>query len=319
MSACIAKDPSSNMNFEFPVHSSSNKISSQVHILRPLCKSHFPIFLAYSKKLDRTVVVKAFPYQDDKPSSRYTGEARIAFLSHPNIIKMIQCETNVSAKVPNMKHPFSWIIMELAPFGDLVSMVEKKVFVGDEKLVRTYFHQLIDGLEYLHSQGVAHLDLKLENLLIGEDLALKIADFEACYFEGDDEVISRGTVNFRAPEIIHREYEDPAKADIYSAGIVLFGLMAGVLPYDEKAPVGGHDLYEMVLNQDDSFWEIHNQCAGTNIIYDNNFKSLFFSMVKEDPKERASIKDSKLNKWYQKPVYTEEELILAMMDKVDKI
>lgn len=47
-----------------------------------------------------------------------------------------------------------------------------------EKIVRTYFHQLVDALEYLHKSGIAHLDLKPENIALGDKFMLKIMDFE---------------------------------------------------------------------------------------------------------------------------------------------
>ena len=70
-----------------------------------------------------------------------------------------------------------------------------------KKLARTYFRQLIDGLEYLHSQGVRHLDLKLENLLIGDDYQLKIIDFDLSYMSGDTQILTRGSKFYRAPEL----------------------------------------------------------------------------------------------------------------------
>jgi len=57
----------------------------------------------------------------------------------------------------------------MAPYGDLTSLMLSNKVISDEKLVRSMFHQLISGIEYLHSQSIAHLDLKLDNLMIGDD------------------------------------------------------------------------------------------------------------------------------------------------------
>mmetsp|Transcript_11359 Transcript_11359/g.9772 ORF Transcript_11359/g.9772 Transcript_11359/m.9772 type:complete len:100 (-) Transcript_11359:543-842(-) len=91
--------------------------------------------------------------------------------------------------------------MEYAPYGDLFDCMEKAQIHRDEKLVRTYFHQLIEGLEYLHTNKIAHLDLKCENLLLTKDYKLKIADFDCSRMEGDSHVRTLGTLNYRAPEI----------------------------------------------------------------------------------------------------------------------
>eukprot|EP00330_Aristerostoma_sp_ATCC50986_P001863 CAMPEP_0114576740 /NCGR_PEP_ID=MMETSP0125-20121206/1472_1 /TAXON_ID=485358 ORGANISM="Aristerostoma sp., Strain ATCC 50986" /NCGR_SAMPLE_ID=MMETSP0125 /ASSEMBLY_ACC=CAM_ASM_000245 /LENGTH=113 /DNA_ID=CAMNT_0001765497 /DNA_START=120 /DNA_END=461 /DNA_ORIENTATION=+ len=96
----------------------------------------------------------------------------------------------------------SYILMEYANNGDFQSFLNPKNPQIDEKLSRTYFHQLIAGISYLHSHCIAHLDIKPENLLLGDDLQLKIADFDLAYFEGDEMIKSGGTPCFRAPELI---------------------------------------------------------------------------------------------------------------------
>lgn len=67
--------------------------------------------------------------------------------------------------------------MEYCPNGDLFDMI-KRTGKFSSGLTKHCFHQLLDGMEYLHSsRGVAHLDLKLENILIGKDLKIKLCDF----------------------------------------------------------------------------------------------------------------------------------------------
>mmetsp|Transcript_4380 Transcript_4380/g.3638 ORF Transcript_4380/g.3638 Transcript_4380/m.3638 type:complete len:101 (+) Transcript_4380:363-665(+) len=92
--------------------------------------------------------------------------------------------------------------MEYAPYGDFFEVKIKKGISFNEKMTRTYFHQLIDGLEAIHKTGMAHLDIKLDNLLLGENYTLKITDFDMSYSpESSVGNISRGTVNYRAPEL----------------------------------------------------------------------------------------------------------------------
>mmetsp|Transcript_15932 Transcript_15932/g.13499 ORF Transcript_15932/g.13499 Transcript_15932/m.13499 type:complete len:106 (+) Transcript_15932:458-775(+) len=104
------------------------------------------------------------------------------------------------------------------------------------------FRQLISGLEYLHLNGVSHLDIKPENILIGEDYKVKITDFDMAYHENDKESRGFGTHDYRAPELVNDKVEDHQAADIYSMGILLFVLMTGSLPYVEGKTVGGYDL-----------------------------------------------------------------------------
>jgi len=67
--------------------------------------------------------------------------------------------------------------MEYAPFGNFSTLIKKYGLGYNETLVRTYFHQLIEGLSELHRNGIAHLDIKPANLLLGSDYQLKVCDF----------------------------------------------------------------------------------------------------------------------------------------------
>jgi len=91
--------------------------------------------------------------------------------------------------------------MEFAPYGSLFEAIWKENLPKSEIIARTYFHQLIEGLEFLHNQEITHTDIKPENLLIGEDFVLKIIDFERAKIRPSEKMPGRGTKNYRAPEL----------------------------------------------------------------------------------------------------------------------
>lgn len=66
---------------------------------------------------------------------------------------------------------------------------------------------------------------------------------------------SRGTKNFRAPEVRSRKIAKFDKADVYSAGILIFYLKTGMLPYDEEDLVGEHDMVNLMRKDMDGFWD----------------------------------------------------------------
>mmetsp|Transcript_120076 Transcript_120076/g.169014 ORF Transcript_120076/g.169014 Transcript_120076/m.169014 type:complete len:120 (-) Transcript_120076:20-379(-) len=119
----------------------------------------------------------------------------------------------------------------------------------------------------MHSKGAYHLDLKLENLLIGENYNLKIADFDCSYMQNKtEEVLANGTIHYRAPEIKKGTCSDMEVADVYSAGIILFLLKSGrFLPFREQEEKSGFNSSERqaanlrkLLNDDaHAFWDLH--------------------------------------------------------------
>jgi len=92
----------------------------------------------------------------------------------------------------------------------------------------------LEGLEYLHSKGISHTDISPKHLLIGEDLKLKISNFERCCLGNSRNVEHSGTENCRGPEMKEGTASDPIATDIYSVGIILFLLRTGVHPYKEE-------------------------------------------------------------------------------------
>jgi len=197
--------------------------------------------------------------------------------------------------------------MELA-CCDFTDFITRFKIARDEQLFRTYFHQLIEGLEHLHSNGVCHMDLKTENLLLSEDFLLKISDFDLAYKKGDGAVRGQGSTNFRAPEVKALNCTNPEKADIYSAGIILFTLRTGYLPYFEDENLHGYDLFDLMLNNTDSFWIAHRIIGRSVGKFSEDFKKLFISMTKKEPEQRASLKEIKESEWYRGPTYSQEEL-----------
>jgi serine/threonine protein kinase len=90
---------------------------------------------------------------------------------------------------------------------------------------------LASALDYIHKKGIAHRDLKPENLLLDMNFNLKLADFGlACQNEKRLNTFA-GTLTYMAPEILEKKQYDGAKADIFSAGVILFFMATGRPPF----------------------------------------------------------------------------------------
>jgi len=283
-------------------------------IVKKINKAKFPVFLTYSPSMNSCFAMKVFPFHNNKMSPFFINEARFAALDHPNIISILHYEVERAALFEEECNKISYTVMELAPYGDYFDVLMVKRIQFDEKLARSYFHQLVEGLEYLHSNGVSHLDLKLENLLLGNNFSLKIADFDQAHIKNQDSVITKGTVCYRAPELILGNCKNTEAADIYSAGILLFLFKSGgILPHSERQKFKGMDLFALMYDDTRSFWENHCKIQEKPAsFFDAEFRSLFNAMVSLDPEDRPTIAQIKNSKWYNKDIYTPEEVTYIM-------
>ncbi|CAN4118267.1 unnamed protein product [Withania somnifera] len=149
-------------------------------------------------------------------------------LRHPHIVRLHEVLAT-KTKI--------YYVMEFAKGGELFAKVNKGRF--SEDLSRRYFQQLISAVDYCHSNGVYHRDLKLENLLLDENWDLKVTDFGLSAV--NDQIRSDGLLHtlcgtpaYVAPEILEKKGYNGSKVDIWSCGIILFVLNAGYLPFTDS-------------------------------------------------------------------------------------
>eukprot|EP01065_Artemidia_motanka_P026753 TRINITY_DN31_c0_g1_i4.p1 TRINITY_DN31_c0_g1~~TRINITY_DN31_c0_g1_i4.p1 ORF type:complete len:444 (+),score=147.90 TRINITY_DN31_c0_g1_i4:84-1415(+) len=151
--------------------------------------------------------------------------AIMKLLDHPHVLSMIdvlQTGSNI------------YLVLELLTGGDLFDKLDQaKRF--DEPQARTYFQQLVYGLQYLHANDIAHRDLKPENLLLDAEGHLKIADFGFSRLLNNQQLLQTvcGTPNYMAPEVLKERGYNGITADIWSCGVILFVMLAGYLPFDD--------------------------------------------------------------------------------------
>lgn len=280
-------------------------------VVKKLGKAKFPVYLTASKIDKQNYAMKVFSHDGQKPHPYFKNEVRFSNLKHPNIINMIHYENERDTLQKGQVKRVSYILMEYAPHGDFFDFISKNGDMFDDKLIRTFFRQLIEGIEYLHESSIAHLDLKPENLLLGANFSMKIADFDLSHVEGDAKILSRGTKFYRGPELWKSnqtvdELKHPFAADVYSAGIILFILKSGgIYPHSEGNPIDGIDFADLLYRNPEQFWRKHIEIQEKDAaFFDKDFRELFSAMTRYNAEDRITLKKIKQSKWYNGPIYT---------------
>jgi len=258
------------------------------------------VYQVYSPSRKDTFALKLYP-KDSVGTTRFHKEKLMFHLSHINVIQ------NVPIQFHNDQ--FYGLLTEYAGHGDFFDLVRNRI-INNEVLVRTYFHQLIEGLEYIHSQGVAHLDIKLENLMLGSDFRLKFIDFDQAQPIADNSITSSGTRDYRAPEVRDRTCVNLKASDIYSAGIVLYALKANEYMFWESEEYDDKNIksYAFFNKNNRAFWKARADVKNNKEFFCKEFIELVNQMVNKNPNKRPSIKDIKNSKWYKGPVLNHEAL-----------
>jgi len=150
-------------------------------------------------------------------------------LHHPNIISFV-----AACKKP----PVFCIITEYMAGGSLRKYLhQQEPHSVPIELVLNLSLDIARGMSYLHSQGILHRDLKSENILLGQDMSVKVADFGISCLEsqcGSGKGFT-GTYRWMAPEMI-KEKHHTRKVDVYSFGIVMWEILTALVPFNDMTP-----------------------------------------------------------------------------------
>ncbi|PSR89587.1 Serine/threonine-protein kinase [Actinidia chinensis var. chinensis] len=195
---------------------------------------HSRIYRGVYKQRDVAIKLISQPEEDrdlaNLVEKQFTSEVASLFrLHHPNIITFVAaCK----------KNPVFCIITEYLAGGSLRKYLhQQEPHSLPLNIVLKFALDIAHGMQYLHSQGILHRDLKSENLLLGEDMHVKVADFGISCLESQCGSAKgfTGTYRWMAPEMI-KEKHHTKKVDVYSFGIVLWELLTALTPFDNMTP-----------------------------------------------------------------------------------
>ena len=150
--------------------------------------------------------------------------AIMKMVNHYNIVKLYAI---IETKL------IIYLIHEYVQGKDFMEYLSKKGKLKESEACK-FFHQIISGLEYLHQCGIAHRDFKPENILLTHDnQLLKIIDFGLgnIYKKGQLLSTACGSPCYVPPEMVREESYNGALTDIWSAGVILYLMLCGNLPF----------------------------------------------------------------------------------------
>ncbi|CAK4699477.1 unnamed protein product [Aphanomyces euteiches] len=172
-------------------------------------------------------------------------------------------------------------VLDLCVNGDLYKLVNRSIKL-DETTASRYFSQIVQGVAFMHHRGFAHRDLSLENILLDADDICHVCDFGLAAPISIRQTAAVGKAFYMAPEVAQGKVYDPAKADVWSLGIILFIMLTGV------------PLFEMAKSSDQrfEFLETHGLSklvASWGITLNPQAMKLLKGMLTIDPAKRMSL------------------------------
>ncbi len=186
------------------------------------------VFLARDTTLGRLVAVKVLRERfadDEQFVARFRREARAAAaLNHPNVVAIHDRGGTAGS---------SYIVMEYVPGESLKELVQRVGRLAPAT-ARHIELGLLAALQAAHDGGIVHRDVTAQNVLLTEDGRVKVTDFGIAHF-GSSALTSTGIVmgtsRYLSPEQARGEPTDE-RSDLYSAGVVLFEMLTGRLPFE---------------------------------------------------------------------------------------
>jgi len=149
---------------------------------------------------------------------------------HPNIIKLLDLFENSD---------YYYIVLEYMEGKDLFDYLKARNFSISEDRARHLAIQIAEAIQYLHSYGIVHRDIKLENVMMSdstEKSVPKLVDFGLAKIIGPSEKTTEpfGTLGYVAPEVLKKE-PYTFSCDLWSLGCIAYALLSGSLPFDHES------------------------------------------------------------------------------------
>ncbi|MCL1949410.1 MAG: protein kinase [Turicibacter sp.] len=192
------------------------------------------VYLAYDLKEHLHVAIKSLRYElskDERFIKRFKRESsQVIDMDHPNIVHVYSVEDDND-------QPF--MVMEYVQGHTLKDYLREKgaLDVGDAIYI---MRQLLEGVRYAHENKIIHRDLKTQNIMVTEELIVKVTDFGIALSSNEADMTQTntimGSVHYLAPELARGNLATN-RSDIYALGIIFYELLTGTVPFKGEGAV----------------------------------------------------------------------------------
>ena len=185
--------------------------------------------------------------------------------------------------------------MEFLEGGDLQTYIrEQKQKKLSEKNARKFFNQLIIAIQYLHCNGIIHRDLKLQNIMLTDSKRrVKLVDFGLSNFYDKDNLLKTqcGSAEYAAPELFDKGVQYGPSVELWSLGVILFGMTTGRMPFEAQGMETKESLVVQIRR-------------GINISHENilkklsqSLKDLLILLLEPDRGKRITLNEMFSHAW----------------------